>query len=163
MESCSRRQARASFAPGPAFQNAADTRSAGAIRRAEALAVVQEHVTAIVPPIMARALEILEEHQWSRDLAACAAGHVPGERGGAENVHRGNATARIRVADSWEEPRPVVSSLHGMRSRPSGCIKRNDTRKYVEDDVLAWVVIGMVFGGVTLALWAILLWQSMHG
>lgn len=39
----------------------------------------------------------------------------------------------------------------------------NDTHKYVEDDVLAWVVIGLVFAGVTLALLGLLLWQSMHG
>jgi uncharacterized membrane protein len=39
----------------------------------------------------------------------------------------------------------------------------NDTRKYVEDDVLAWVIIGMIFAGVTLALLALLLWRSLHG
>lgn len=38
----------------------------------------------------------------------------------------------------------------------------NDTHKYVEDDIFAWAVIAMVFGGVALALWATLLWQSMH-
>ena len=31
-----------------------------------------------------------------------------------------------------------------------------------DDDVFAWVVIGMVLGGVTLVLWGTLLWQSMH-
>jgi hypothetical protein len=38
----------------------------------------------------------------------------------------------------------------------------NGTHKHVDDDVFAWVVIGMVFGGVTLALWGALLWQSIH-
>jgi hypothetical protein len=38
----------------------------------------------------------------------------------------------------------------------------NGTDKDVDDDVFAWVVIGMVLGGVTLALWGALLWQSMH-
>lgn len=38
----------------------------------------------------------------------------------------------------------------------------NGTHKDVDDDVFAWAVIGMVLGGVTLALWGALLWQSMH-
>ena len=38
----------------------------------------------------------------------------------------------------------------------------NGTQKDDNDDVFAWVVIGMVSGGVTLALWGALLWQSMH-
>lgn len=37
----------------------------------------------------------------------------------------------------------------------------NGTQKDDDDDVFAWVVIGMVLGGVTLALWGALLWQSM--
>ena len=39
----------------------------------------------------------------------------------------------------------------------------DDPRNDVDDDVLAWVVIGMVFGGVTLALWGALLLQSIQG
>ena len=35
--------------------------------------------------------------------------------------------------------------------------KNDRTGKYVEDDVLAWAVIGMLYGGVTLALWGVLL------
>jgi hypothetical protein len=36
--------------------------------------------------------------------------------------------------------------------------KNDRTRKYVEDDVFAWAVIGMLYGGVTLTLWGMLLW-----
>jgi hypothetical protein len=39
----------------------------------------------------------------------------------------------------------------------------NDTRHDVDDDVLAWAVIGAVTGGVTLAVWGVLLWQSIQG
>jgi hypothetical protein len=42
--------------------------------------------------------------------------------------------------------------------RAAGAIMSNDTRNDIDDDVLAWVVIGAVFGGVTLALWGVLLW-----
>jgi hypothetical protein len=36
--------------------------------------------------------------------------------------------------------------------------KNNRTRKFVEDDVFAWTVIGMLYGGMTLAMWCVLLW-----
>jgi len=39
---------------------------------------------------------------------------------------------------------------------------RNGMHKDADDDVFAWVVIGMVLGGVTLALWGVLLWQSLQ-
>ena len=40
----------------------------------------------------------------------------------------------------------------------------NDTRSNdVDDDIWIWTVIGTVFGGVTLALWGALLWQSIQG
>ena len=34
----------------------------------------------------------------------------------------------------------------------NNCTKNDRTRKYVEDDVFAWAVIGTLCGGVTLAL-----------
>ena len=40
----------------------------------------------------------------------------------------------------------------------NNCTKNDRTRKYVEDDVGAWAVIGTLCGGVTLALWGVLLW-----
>jgi hypothetical protein len=39
---------------------------------------------------------------------------------------------------------------------------RHHTRKSLDDDVLAWLVIGAIFGGVMLALWGMLIWQSLH-
>jgi hypothetical protein len=36
--------------------------------------------------------------------------------------------------------------------------KNDRTGKYVEDDVLAWAIIGMLYGGATLTLWGMLLW-----
>jgi hypothetical protein len=37
------------------------------------------------------------------------------------------------------------------------------TPKHVDDDVFAWAVIGTLCGGVTLALWGALLWESIRG
>jgi hypothetical protein len=36
------------------------------------------------------------------------------------------------------------------------------THWHLEKDVFAWVVIGLIFGGVNLALWASVLWQAIH-
>jgi hypothetical protein len=36
-----------------------------------------------------------------------------------------------------------------------------DARKHLDEDVLAWAVIGAIFGGVTLALWGTLVWNTM--
>jgi hypothetical protein len=38
----------------------------------------------------------------------------------------------------------------------------NNERKDV-DDVLAWTVIGLIYGAVMLCLWGTLFWQSTHG
>jgi hypothetical protein len=39
---------------------------------------------------------------------------------------------------------------------------RRKTRKDLDADVLAWGVIGAIFGGVSLGLWATLLWSGIH-
>lgn len=39
----------------------------------------------------------------------------------------------------------------------------NRARKSAENDMWTWVVIGMIYGAVILALWAPLIWQSVHG
>jgi hypothetical protein len=35
------------------------------------------------------------------------------------------------------------------------------TRRHIDEDVFSWVVIGLIFGGVNLALWATVLWQAI--
>jgi hypothetical protein len=37
----------------------------------------------------------------------------------------------------------------------------DQARKSIESDVLAWLVIGAIFGSVMLALWGMLLWQGL--
>ena len=34
---------------------------------------------------------------------------------------------------------------------------------HFESDVVAWIVIGLIFGAVNLAIWAPVLWESLQG
>jgi hypothetical protein len=45
------------------------------------------------------------------------------------------------------------------------CMMRKRTKKEQppqDDDLWAWVVIGVIFGGVTLAVYGSLVWQATH-
>jgi hypothetical protein len=39
----------------------------------------------------------------------------------------------------------------------------NHPRKDVDDDILAWAIIGLIFAALTLFLWGALFWQSIRG
>jgi hypothetical protein len=38
----------------------------------------------------------------------------------------------------------------------------DQTNRQFKNDVVAWVIVGVIFGGVNLALWAPEIWQAMH-
>jgi hypothetical protein len=39
----------------------------------------------------------------------------------------------------------------------------DDTRKHFASDVFGWAITGLIFMIVNIAMWAPVLWQSLHG
>jgi hypothetical protein len=71
--------------------------------------------------------------------------------GGAAPVQRGTAPPQ-RCSTRVQSP-----NQHRSRFDMSP-----QTRRNIEGDILAWLVIGAIFGSVMLALWGIPVWQGLH-
>jgi hypothetical protein len=40
---------------------------------------------------------------------------------------------------------------------------RNERKRLFKSDTSAWIVMGLIVGAVTLALWAPVVWESLNG